>query len=189
MIALVIAPAAAQRVTLVVLDVDGVLTDAGYYLGDVGGTPAELLRYDIQDGVGLMLLRQAGIKLAIITGRESESVRLRAAQLNIDALVQDKKGRKVPALRKMIDQFGVTMDEVAFLGDDIPDIGVMRLVGMPVAVGNATKDVLSVAQVHLTKRGGHGAIREFCELLLAARGDWDAQVAEYVTSRLTEAAS
>jgi 3-deoxy-D-manno-octulosonate 8-phosphate phosphatase (KDO 8-P phosphatase) len=185
----VIAPAAAQRVKLVVLDVDGVLTDAGYYLGDVNGTPAEFLRYDIQDGVGLMLLRQAGIKLAIITGRESESVRLRAAQLSIDALVQDKKGGKVPALRKMIEQLGVTMEEVAFLGDDIPDIGVLRLVGMPVAVGNATKDVLAIAQVRLTKAGGHGAIREFCELLLGARGEWDAQVTQYVTSRITERAS
>jgi 3-deoxy-D-manno-octulosonate 8-phosphate phosphatase (KDO 8-P phosphatase) len=185
----VIAPAAAKRVKLVVLDVDGVLTDAGYYLGDVEGAPAEFLRYDIQDGVGLMLLRQAGIKLAVITGRESESVRLRAAQLSIDALVQDRKGRKVPALRKMIEQLGVTMEEVAFLGDDIPDIGVLRLVGMPVAVGNAAKDVLAVAQVHLTKHGGHGAIREFCELLLGARGEWDAQVAEYVSSRITEVTS
>ena len=184
-----IAPAAARRVKLVVLDVDGVMTDAGYYLGDVNGAPAEFLRYDIQDGVGLMLLRQAGIKLAIITGRESESVRLRAAQLNVDALVQDKKGRKVPALRTMIERFGVTMEEVAFIGDDIPDIGVLRLVGLPVAVGNATKEVLAIAQVHLTKSGGHGAIREFCELLLGARGEWDAQVEEYVTSRITETAS
>ncbi len=184
-----IAPAAAQRVNLVVLDVDGVLTDAGYYLGDVNGAPSELLRFDIQDGIGTVLLRQAGVKLAIITGRESESVRRRAAQLTVDELVQDRAGRKVPALKRLIAKHGLTMAEVAFIGDDIPDIGVMRLVGMPVAVANATKEVKEIAQVHLTKTGGHGAVREFCEALLTARGDWSAQVDQYVNSRLAEPAT
>ncbi len=182
-----IAPAAAQRVKLVVFDVDGVLTDAGFYLGDVAGAHTELLRYDIQDGVGTVLLRQAGIKLAIITGRESESVRMRAEHLNVDALVQDRLGRKVSALQRTIKQLGVTLEEVAFVGDDIPDIGVMRIVGMPVAVGNAVKEVKAVAQVHLTKTGGHGAVREFCELLLEARGELSTQIDQYVNSRIEDA--
>ncbi len=180
-----IAPAAAARVKLVVLDVDGVMTDAGYYLGDVDGKPSELLRYDIQDGVGIVLLRMAGLKVAIITGRESESVRLRAAQLKVDALAQDKRARKVAALTRITAELGVAMDEVAFLGDDLPDLAPFRLVGMPVAVANAVPEIREAAQVHLTKQGGHGAIREFAEALLRARGDWTALVERYVADRMS----
>jgi 3-deoxy-D-manno-octulosonate 8-phosphate phosphatase (KDO 8-P phosphatase) len=175
---------AANRVTLVVLDVDGVLTDAGYYLGDVNGAPSELLRFDIQDGVGIVLMRSAGIKVGIITGRESHAVRLRAAQLKVDAVVQDSGGRKVAALRKMIAGFGATLDEVAFVGDDIPDLGPMRLVGMPVAVGNAVASVRATAQVHLTKAGGRGAVREFADALLTARGQLTECIEAYVSSRI-----
>ncbi|MBI1809610.1 MAG: HAD hydrolase family protein [Gemmatimonadetes bacterium] len=181
-----IAPAAAAKVKLVVLDVDGVLTDAGYYLGDVDGKPSELLRYDIQDGIGIYLMRMAGLKIAIITGRESESVRLRAAQLKVDALAQDKRARKIAALRRIATDLGVTLDEVAFLGDDLPDLGPLREVGMPVAVANAVTEVRDVASVHLTRTGGHGAIREFAEALLTARGEWAALVERYVADRAAE---
>ncbi len=181
-----IAAAAAKRVKLVVFDVDGVLTDAGYYLGDVEGKPSELLRYNIQDGIGIVLLRSAGIKVALITGRESHSVRLRAAELNVDALVQDKRARKAGALKRMAADFGIAMEEIAFVGDDLPDIGPMRLVGMPVAVGNAVKDVADIAAVHLTKTGGYGAVREFVEMLLMARGEWTASVEAYVAARTTD---
>jgi 3-deoxy-D-manno-octulosonate 8-phosphate phosphatase (KDO 8-P phosphatase) len=183
----VIAPAAAAKVKLVVLDVDGVLTDAGYYLGDVDGKATELLRYDIQDGVGIVLMRMAGLRIAIITGRESESVRLRAAQLKVEALVQDKRARKIGALRRITAELGVAFDEVAFLGDDLPDLGPMRAVGMPVAVANAVAEVREVALVHLTRTGGHGAVREFAEALLAARGEWTALVERYVAERAAEA--
>lgn len=182
-------PAAAQRVKLVVLDVDGVLTDGGYYLGDVAGGLSDALRFDIQDGVGLVLLRSAGIRVGIITGRESASVRTRAAQLKVDALVQDSSARKVPAIRRMASELGVSLDEIAFVGDDIPDLGVMRLVGMPVAVGNAVKDIMEVARVRLTKTGGHGAVREFAELLLTARGEWSERVEAYLSARSVEAVS
>jgi len=184
-----ISAVAAQRVKLVVFDVDGVLTDAGYYLGDVDGKPSELLRYSIQDGIGIVILRAAGIKVALITGRESESVRLRAAELNVDALVQDKKARKVTALKRMVQDFGVTLEEVAFVGDDLPDVGPLRIVGMPVAVANAVKDVADIAAVHLTKSGGHGAVREFVEMLLMARGEWSDCVDAYVAERTREEAS
>lgn len=181
-----IAPAAAATVKLVVLDVDGVLTDAGYYLGDVDGRPSELLRYDIQDGIGVLMMRRAGLKIAIITGRESESVRLRAAQLKIDAVVQDKRGRKLAALRRILQNLGVEMHEVAFLGDDLPDLGPMRAVGMPVAVANAVPEVRQAAQIHLTRAGGHGAVREFAEALLGARGEWTSVVERYVAERDVE---
>ena len=182
----VIAPAAAKRVKFVGLDIDGVMTDGGVYLGDAGGTRVELKRYDIQDGLGIVLMRKAGIKVGIITGRESESVRLRAEELQVDALVQDSKARKLAALQRMLAQFRVDPSEAAFVGDDLPDLAVLRVVGMSVAVANASKEIKEIANVHLTKAGGHGAVREFAELLLTARGDWTTAVERYVAATEAE---
>lgn len=177
-----IAPAAAKRVKFVGLDVDGVMTDGGIYLGDAGGTRVELKRYEIQDGLGIVLMRQAGIKVGIITGRESESVRLRAEELKVDAVEQDSKARKLVALRRMLARFGVDAADAAFVGDDLPDLAVLREVGMPVAVANASKEVRDAADVHLTREGGRGAVREFAELLLTARGEWAPSVERYVAA-------
>jgi len=178
-----IAPAAAKRVRLVGLDVDGVLTDGGVYLGDVDGRRIELKRYDIQDGVGVLLLRQCGIKVAIVTGRESHSVRLRAAELNVDALEQDTNARKLPALRRVMTKLGVAPEECAYIGDDLPDLGILRAVGMAVTVANATREAHDAAHVHLTKSGGGGAVREFAEWLLAARGEWDGAIEKFLADR------
>jgi len=176
----------AKRVKFVVLDVDGVLTDGGIFLGDVDGRRMEFKKYDIQDGLGILMLRRAGIKVGIITGRVSESVALRAAELKVDELVQDEQARKLPALRKICHRLGIGLQDVAFLGDDLPDVGVLRAVGLPVAVGNATVDAMNAATLLLTRTGGAGAVREFCELLLRARGEWDALVERYVQSRSEE---
>lgn len=173
----------ASRIQLVCFDVDGVLTDGGIVLGDVDGARVELKRYDIQDGLGIVMLRQAGIRTAIITGRESVSVELRAKELGIDDVIQDRHARKVSALRKLLERRRIGWDAVAFVGDDLPDLGVMRLVGLPVAVGNASPEARKAAAVQLTRAGGAGAVREFCEALLRARGEWDAQVEAYVQSR------
>ncbi|MEP7381941.1 MAG: HAD hydrolase family protein [Gemmatimonadota bacterium] len=181
-----IAADAAKRVRFVGLDVDGVLTDGGIYLGDVGGTRHEVKRYDIQDGLGIKMMQRAGIVVAILTGRVSESVALRAAELGVDDLVQDVHARKLPALRRMLATRGISVEEAAFVGDDLPDLGVMRVVGLPVSVGNCTEEVFDVSQVRLTRNGGQGAVREFAELLLKARGEWDALVEWYVASRDTE---
>jgi 3-deoxy-D-manno-octulosonate 8-phosphate phosphatase (KDO 8-P phosphatase) len=178
--------ATAARIRMVCFDVDGVLTDGGVILGDVGGTRVELKRYDIQDGLGIKMLQQAGILTAIITGRESESVALRAKELAVDDVVQDNQARKVPAMRRILERRGIDWSDVAFVGDDLPDLGVMRLVGLPVAVANATGEAKQAARVVLTKEGGGGAVREFCELLLRTRGDWDTQVERYVASRSEE---
>jgi len=182
-----IATAAAKRVKFVGLDVDGVLTCGGIFLGDADGKRVELKRYEIQDGLGIVLLRKAGIKVGIITGRESESVRLRSEELKVDALVQDSKARKLSALTGMLAQFGIDPSEAAFVGDDLPDLAVLRVVGMPVAVANASKEVKAAAGIHLTLAGGHGAVREFAELLLTARGEWDAVVESYVASTQEQA--
>jgi 3-deoxy-D-manno-octulosonate 8-phosphate phosphatase (KDO 8-P phosphatase) len=183
-----VSPDDARRVRFVALDVDGVLTDGGIYLGDVGGTRFETKRYDIQDGLGIKMLQKAGIVVAIITGRVSESVTLRGEELGVDDVVQDPHARKLPAMRRLLAARGMTMDEAAFVGDDLPDLGVMRVVGLPVSVANCTEEVFQVARVRLTRHGGQGAIREFAELLLKARGEWDALVDWYVASRDTEQA-
>ena len=183
----VIDPTVAQRIRLVCFDVDGVLTDGGIVLGDAGGSRVELKRYDIQDGLGIKMLQRAGLRTAVITGRESVSVALRAQELGIEDVVQDRHARKVTALQQLLDQREIGLDEVAFVGDDLPDLGVLRIVGLPVCVANASLEARRASAVHLTRDGGHGAVREFCELLLRARGDWDTQVEAYVASRSADA--
>ncbi|HET7583815.1 MAG TPA: HAD hydrolase family protein [Gemmatimonadaceae bacterium] len=173
----------ARRVRLVGLDVDGVLTEGGIYLGDVGGSPLELKRYDIQDGFGMSMLRAVGIKLAIVTGRVSQSVAMRAAELCVDHVVQDAHARKLPALRELLQREEIALDDVAFLGDDFPDLAVLRVVGLPVAVGNAVPEIRAACAVHLSQRGGHGAVREFAEALLRARGEWESATERYVRER------
>lgn len=177
---------AARRVRWVGFDVDGVLTNGGVYLGDVDGRRLEFKRYDIQDGLGIHMLRLAGIHVGVVTGRVSESVRLRAAELGADDVVQDQHARKLPALRRIAAERGIGLGEMAFLGDDLPDVGPLRAVGLPVVVGNATDDAWREGRVRLTRGGGAGAVREFAELLLRARGEWDALVERYVRSRDTD---
>lgn len=181
-------PATARRIRWVGFDVDGVLTSGGVYLGDVDGRRLEFKRYDIQDGLGIHMLRLAGIRIGIVTGRVSESVRLRAAELGADDVVQDRHARKLPALQRIAAERGIGLDEMAFLGDDLPDVGPLRAVGLPVVVGNATDDAWREGRVRLTRGGGTGAVREFAELLLRARGEWDALVERYVSSRAADGA-
>jgi len=176
-------PGLARSIRLVGLDVDGVLTDGGIYLGDVGGTSLEFKRYEIQDGLAVHFLRDAGILVAIVTGRVSESVRIRAAELEVDDLVQDAQARKLPAFRRILERHDVLPEEAAFVGDDFPDMGILRTVGLPVAVGNAAPEIHEVCKVRLERHGGRGAVREFTELLLKARGEWEAVVERYVASR------
>jgi 3-deoxy-D-manno-octulosonate 8-phosphate phosphatase (KDO 8-P phosphatase) len=179
----VITPEVARQVRLVGLDVDGVLTDGGIYLGDVNGQRMEFKRYDILDGLGIKMLQLAGIDVAIITGRVSDSVALRARDLAIKDVIQDEHARKLPALRRLLAAKGISEKEVAFVGDDLPDLGVLRVVGLPVVVANCTEDLAHMGALRLTREGGRGAIREFAELLLRARGDWENLVERYVRSR------
>lgn len=179
--------ARAKKVQFVGLDVDGTLTDGGVWLGAVDGPKGpqrlEFKHYDIQDGLGIELMRIAGIKVAIVTGRTSESVRMRAKELHLDGLAQDPTARKLPMWRKLLARHRVREEHAAFVGDDIPDIGIMRTVGMSVAVANAVPEVLELAHVKLTRAGGHGAVRQFAEWLLTARGEWDAAVVQYLETR------
>lgn len=183
-----ITPDRARSIRLVAMDVDGVLTEGGIFLGSTGGEELEFKRYDIQDGMGLHLLKMAGIRTAILTGRESESVRMRARELGIEDCLQDRKARKLPAFRELCRRRGISPEEAAFIGDDLPDLGVLRIVGLPVAVGNAAAEVKAIGAVQLTRNGGHGAVREFAELLLKTRGEWDDLVEQYVLDRSREPA-
>jgi len=174
----------ASRIRLVVLDVDGVLTDAGVYLG-VGenGFPAEFKRFDIQDGLAFGLLRAAGIELAIVSGRVSEATAIRARELGIAECHQDPGARKLPVVRAILDRLGLDWAEAAMVGDDLPDIPVMRRVGLPVAVRNAVPEVRREVLWTTRRRGGRGAVREFAQALLSARGQWNSVVEDYVRTR------
>lgn len=173
----------AAEIKLVAFDVDGVLTEGGIFLGDAGGQRVELKRYDIQDGLGIHLLISSGIRVALVTGRESESVRLRAAELGIDDCVQDREARKLPAFMNLLRRYDIPLQDAAFLGDDLPDLGILRVVGLPVAVKNAVKEVKDECQIVLKRQGGHGAVREFVEMLLRARREWTPAVERYVDQR------
>jgi 3-deoxy-D-manno-octulosonate 8-phosphate phosphatase (KDO 8-P phosphatase) len=176
-------PVLARSIRLVGLDVDGVMTDGGIYLGTAEGGPVELKRYEIQDGLGIHLMQRAGLRVVIVTGRVSESVRLRAIELGVDDVAQDSRAHKLPAFLAMLDRHGIAPSEAAFVGDDFPDLAVLRLVGLPVAVGNAVPEIRAECTVQLSRRGGAGAVREFAELLLRARGEWELVTDEYVQER------
>lgn len=184
----------ARRIQIVGLDVDGTLTDGGVYLGAtevaaLGNSlapphaPFELKRYDIQDGLGIWLLRSAAIKVVIVTGRVSHSVAHRARELDVDAVRQEPNAMKLGLWRTLLHEFNLTNAQAAFVGDDLPDLPILREVALPVAVGNSVIEVQRACKLHLTRRGGFGAVREFSEILLQARGEWNSVVERYVSSR------
>ena len=174
---------ALRRIRLLALDVDGVLTDNAVFLGLVAGERVEFKRFDIQDGLGHALLREASLDIAWVSGRHSEATSLRAAELRVAHLIQADDGRKVPPLQALLDRLGLAWDEVAFVGDDLADLPVLTRVGVPIAVANAVPEVKAAAR-HVTQAvGGHGAVREVIEWLLRARGQWDSAVAGYLAPR------
>ncbi len=176
-------PVVARRVKLVIFDVDGVLTDAGVYVGaTASGEAVELKRFDIQDGVGMRMLKWSGLEVALVSGRISQATELRALELGIECH-QEADAHKMPAVLSLLEKHRVGWEEVAMLGDDIPDLAVLRRVGLPAAVSNATLPVREIALWESTKRGGHGAVREFTDALLLARGQLDAAVERYVSER------
>lgn len=175
---------AAERIKLVILDVDGVLTDGGVYMGtDSRGGPVELKRFDIQDGLGIVMLREAGIEVAFVSGRVSEATTLRARELGIRECHQDAGARKLPVVADMLERLGLDWSQVAMVADDLPDLPVFRKVGLPVAVGNAVPEVRREAAWSVRKEGGRGAVRDFARTLLKTRGEWDQLVEEYCAAR------
>ena len=167
-----------------ILDVDGVLTDGGIYLGaTASGERVEMKKFEITDGLGIRLLRDAGIQVAIVTGRESGAVALRAEELGITECHQDPTAAKLPIVESLLARLAISWEETAFLADDLADLPVLRRVGLPAAVANAVAEVRALAVWTGSRRGGEGAAREFAEALLGSRGEWAGLVARYEEER------
>jgi 3-deoxy-D-manno-octulosonate 8-phosphate phosphatase (KDO 8-P phosphatase) len=159
----------AANLKILLLDVDGVLTDGGIILI---GESDEAKRFNVQDGMGVNLARAAGLRVGIVTSRESAVVKRRAAELNIDDLFQGIKN-KPEVLDLILGKYGIQANQAAFIGDDIQDISIMKRVGIPIAVQNAVQQIKDHS-VYVTKAsGGNGAVREAVEWLLDIRGDKD----------------
>jgi 3-deoxy-D-manno-octulosonate 8-phosphate phosphatase (KDO 8-P phosphatase) len=164
-----------QPIELLVLDVDGVLTDGGILYDDQGG---ELKRFHVRDGSALKLWRELGKRAAILTGRSSPVVARRAAELEIGFVLQGC-GDKFTAYRELLAESGARPEQVGALGDDLPDLPVLRNCGLAVAVADACAEVRADAQYVTRTPGGRGAVREVIELVLRAQGRWPEVVAKY----------
>lgn len=157
--------ALASRVELVVFDVDGVLTDGRLYLGDDG---TEFKAFHVRDGHGFMLLRAAGIKVAVLSGRRSTAVTRRMEELQVDMHRQGCQHKDQDFI-ELLQHFGIDAKATAYLGDDVIDLPALRLAGLPVAVADAHPTVRTAARWITTLPGGRGAARELCDLIINAR--------------------
>jgi 3-deoxy-D-manno-octulosonate 8-phosphate phosphatase (KDO 8-P phosphatase) len=169
----------ARRIRLLGLDVDGVLTDNGIFVGPVDGQVVELKRFDIQDGLGQVLMRSAGLPVVWVSGRHSEATTARARELRVEEVLQVPGPRKLEAFGALLERRGIAWEEAAFVGDDLADLQVLRRVGLPIAVANAVAEVKAVAAYVTRAAGGHGAVREAIEALLHARGEWPELLVRY----------
>lgn len=173
----------ARSVRVVILDVDGVLTDNGVYIGATEtGERVELKRFDIMDGLGIKMLQWAGLRVVLVSGRESPATRLRADELDVEVR-QAAAGYKVPLVEEVLDNAEVGWDALAMVADDLADLPVVRRAGFPVAVANAAAELRAEARWVTRSSGGQGAVREFAEELLKARGQWSGLVEAYRRSR------
>lgn len=166
---------AAKNIKLVLLDVDGVLTDGRLYYGNSG---EELKAFDIQDGLGIKLLQKGGVKVGIITGRRSALLQRRAEELAISPLVQGREDKWL-ALNEMMVDLSVSLEEIAFVGDDLPDLAVIKRVGLGITPANGSHIVASQADWQTKNSGGDGAVREVAELVLSAQDKLESILAAY----------
>ncbi len=158
-----------KKIKVLALDVDGVLSDGKIIIDSSGN---EIKNFDVQDGFGMVLLRRVGIKIVIITARSSRPVDFRAKDLKIDKVYQDAFP-KVEYYKQMLKELEVSDEEVCFVGDDLPDLTVLRQVGFAVAVANAVEEIKKEVHYITHKSGGRGAVREVIELILKTQGHWD----------------
>ena len=164
--------ARAARVRLACFDVDGVMTDSGLYYSDRGH---ESKRFNVMDGLGLKMLVESGIHVAVITARDTPAVAKRMSDLGIRhvfAGVPDKRA----CMLTLAAELGLGIEDVAHVGDDLPDLGLLDTVGLAIAVANAHPLIADIAHWRTARCGGNGAVREVCELLLAAQGRLDAAI-------------
>ena len=157
----------AADVRLVIFDVDGVLTDGNLYFGDDG---QEYKSFNSKDGLGMKLLRDSGVEIGVITARQSQVVNVRMRNLGVEHVYQGQQ-QKLPAYQELLEKLSLTPEQVAYVGDDLIDLPIMRRVGLSVTVQDAHRVVAQQAHWQTAARGGRGAAREVCELLLEAQGN------------------
>lgn len=164
-----------ERIKLVVMDIDGVLTDGRIVYGDYGD---EIKFFDVQDGLGISLLHQAGIQTAMVSSRKSRINGRRAKELKVGKLYQGVSD-KSKAYAKLVRQFRVEPENICVIGDDWVDARIMKVSGLAIAVANAVDEIKAIAH-HVTKRsGGHGAVREAAEMILKGQNKWDSLTERY----------
>jgi len=166
----------AARIKLLLMDVDGTMTDGSVaLLSQTDGTALEIKTFDAHDGQGLTLAHTAGLRTGCITGRESPALLRRAQEMKMDFIYM-KQPVKMPAYEEILARAGVDDSAVAFIGDDLPDIPLLRRVGFAVAVGDAVPEVKAAAHFTTNAHAGHGAVREAVELILKSKGIWEAMI-------------
>jgi 3-deoxy-D-manno-octulosonate 8-phosphate phosphatase (KDO 8-P phosphatase) len=165
----------AKQITVFLMDVDGTISSGVTLLSRKDGTADEIKTFDPHDGQGLTLAHTAGIRTGVITGRESPALQRRANELSIE-FVYMKQPQKIAAFEEILQKTGATESQVAFLGDDLPDMKVMRRVGLAVAVGDAVPEVKKIAHHVTSAFGGKGAAREVVELILKSKGIWEEMI-------------
>jgi 3-deoxy-D-manno-octulosonate 8-phosphate phosphatase (KDO 8-P phosphatase) len=158
-----------NKITLLLLDVDGVLTTGQVIYNDAG---QETKVFNVRDGLGIRMLMEAGVRVGIVTGRRSMALVHRCRNLGID-LLRDGIRDKAAALESILKETGVNAADTAFIGDDLPDLPIMRRIGAPIAVADAHELVKQAAVLTTLAKGGCGAVREVSERILRARGEWD----------------
>lgn len=164
--------ARAKQIRVLLMDVDGVLTDGHIWLlSRRDGTASEIKGFSAYDGAGLKLARAAGLRTGLITGRESSAVTQRARECEIEFVYQHQ-ATKLGALEEIIRATGASANEVAYVGDDLPDLPILQRVGLAVAVANAVPEVKRAAHFVTRSSGGEGAVREAIELIVKAQGKW-----------------
>lgn len=169
----------AARIKLVAFDIDGVMTDGGLHYTDDGG---ELKTFNVQDGLGLKFMQRAGIELAIVTGRTSGVVAARAADLDIEHVYQGVANKRA-AVGSLLEKLGLHWHDCAFMGDDVIDLPAMTQCGLAIAPANARPIVKEYAHAITDAAGGHGAVREAIEFILAAQDKLDAAFAPYLDAQ------
>lgn len=166
----------AQPIKLVAFDIDGIMTDGRLYFTSLGD---EIKAFNVKDGLGLNLLRKSGVEVAIITGRTSELVNRRARDLKIGKLIQGREDKKI-ALLELMQQENLAAEQIAYMGDDLPDLPAIRHAGLGVTVADALPIVKQHADLITEAKGGDGAVREFCDWLLQAQGNLDKVLEPYL---------
>ncbi len=164
-----------EGIRLLLLDVDGVMTDGRIIYDDREG---EIKAFDVKDGHGIKLLQRAGIRVGIITGRQSAVVDRRANELGIELVYQGAKDKLAPFMDILL-KTGLTAEQVAYVGDDLPDLPILRRVGFAATVADAVAEIKPHVHYVTQNGGGRGAVREICDLLLKETGRWELVAARY----------